>query len=536
MSLSESVSSSTSSSSLSVTAILSDHRSTDQLEKSSGSAKLLEKSSGSAKLLERSSGSRSANSKTLSTRLKILETRPVNLALNLMKRSSEGDLNYNSKLPSGSDGLVSLEHRANIIKIKLPIYKCTSLSLSPISNKSTKTRYKRLPIERLGGSNPFVRIFSSHSWLVYIPNFLEKMDADKLFDEIYKKTPWVWEDSFYGNPPARKKKWYGDFDYKYSGKVQKKDPNIPLCLIKLMKRVEDMANELMVKYEGDAKKISVDKGDAKNISVDKGDDKKIIIDRDRKDSIKSNKKIKINVKNKSSTSDVKEDIVSDIKDNYGTRYGFNIIDEKDTTIDKTVNDIRDVKTVNDIRDVKTVNDIRDVKTVNDIRDVKDNNDTTIDKSVNDIKDDKDNNDDKNKSENKLVNYSGILINLYESGKHSITFHADSEIDLAPGKPISSVTLGQERIFKMRAEPTPENFAIGNKLSNQSTLGSNARSKSTISRQEILPATMYIKLAHGSYLSMGGDIQQHWKHGIDKDETTKPRINMTFRQYSGQSDL
>jgi alkylated DNA repair dioxygenase AlkB len=108
-----------------------------------------------------------------------------------------------------------------------------------------------------------------------------------------------------------------------------------------------------------------------------------------------------------------------------------------------------------------------------------------------------------------VLYNDVLAVLYTTGQDSVPYHRDAESTIMPNSPISSLSFGASRIFKMR----PYKSAIHKAMS-------------------ILPATMEIQLDHGALLIMGGHCQQHWSHGIDPDvNITGSRINYTFRVYN-----
>lgn len=77
------------------------------------------------------------------------------------------------------------------------------------------------------------------------------------------------------------------------------------------------------------------------------------------------------------------------------------------------------------------------------------------------------------------------------------WHADQEKVLGRNPYIASLSLGQERLFKIRHNKTGE--------------------------------TLDLALADGSLLLMGGALQHHWRHCVPKSaKATKPRINLTFR--------
>ena len=108
-----------------------------------------------------------------------------------------------------------------------------------------------------------------------------------------------------------------------------------------------------------------------------------------------------------------------------------------------------------------------------------------------------------------VDYSGILLNKYETGQHSIAWHADDETGLKKHAPIASLSLGAIRIFKMRCL----NIGIHAEM-------------------ERMPATMHISLLPGSLLIMGGQFQSYWQHSVEKQlDIVDPRINATLRHYA-----
>lgn len=117
-----------------------------------------------------------------------------------------------------------------------------------------------------------------------------------------------------------------------------------------------------------------------------------------------------------------------------------------------------------------------------------------------------------KKEKGWFNYSGVLCRLYKDGNSSLSFHSDAESTLKPLAPIVSLTLGQSRIFKLRALRTKEHLQMAK------TGGK-------------IPSTIYAPLKHGSLFIMGGTCQKHWVHAVEKDTSTKPRINLTFRAFN-----
>ena len=95
-------------------------------------------------------------------------------------------------------------------------------------------------------------------------------------------------------------------------------------------------------------------------------------------------------------------------------------------------------------------------------------------------------------------FNSVLGNLYRDGQDSMGWHADQEKVLGSNPFIASLSLGAERLFKIRHNKTGE--------------------------------TVDIKLANGSLLLMGGSLQHHWRHCVPKTQQAKSaRINLTFRK-------
>lgn len=93
-------------------------------------------------------------------------------------------------------------------------------------------------------------------------------------------------------------------------------------------------------------------------------------------------------------------------------------------------------------------------------------------------------------------YNAVLCNLYRNGNDSVGRHADAEPEMGPV--IASLSLGKERLFRLRAKDGRIVFAQ--------------------------------RLPHGSLLIMAGSTQRHFKHEVPKEShITQPRINLTFRR-------
>lgn len=95
-------------------------------------------------------------------------------------------------------------------------------------------------------------------------------------------------------------------------------------------------------------------------------------------------------------------------------------------------------------------------------------------------------------------FTTCLINLYRDGQDSNGWHSDDEKELGTNPIIASLSLGEERVFKLR-------------------------------KKEDHRITSKIPLAHGSLLLMKGRTQHTWQHQIPKTaRKIQPRINLTFR--------
>lgn len=95
-------------------------------------------------------------------------------------------------------------------------------------------------------------------------------------------------------------------------------------------------------------------------------------------------------------------------------------------------------------------------------------------------------------------FNSVLGNLYRNESDSMGWHSDNEKELGSTPCIASISLGEERLFKIRHRQSGETF------------GEN--------------------LASGSLLVMSGNFQNEWQHSVPKEKTVRgPRINLTFRQ-------
>jgi len=100
-------------------------------------------------------------------------------------------------------------------------------------------------------------------------------------------------------------------------------------------------------------------------------------------------------------------------------------------------------------------------------------------------------------------FNFVLINEYKDGSQTIGWHADDERDIEPGSVIASLSVGDERDFRLRPKDPSERHG-----------------RST---------TTSVRLRHGDLLAMHGNTQKHYEHSVPRTKKhRKPRYNLTFR--------
>lgn len=96
-------------------------------------------------------------------------------------------------------------------------------------------------------------------------------------------------------------------------------------------------------------------------------------------------------------------------------------------------------------------------------------------------------------------FNSVLLNFYRDQNDSMGMHSDDERELGRQPAIASLSLGEERTFRLQHK----------------------------TRKDL--KTVKLALPAGSLLLMQGDTQQYWRHGISKErQSCLPRINLTFR--------
>ena len=96
-----------------------------------------------------------------------------------------------------------------------------------------------------------------------------------------------------------------------------------------------------------------------------------------------------------------------------------------------------------------------------------------------------------------IPFNALLVNLYRDGQDCMGWHSDDEPELGKQPTIASISLGAERVFKIKHKHTNEQQSI--------------------------------VLQSGSCLVMNGTSQRDYLHSLPKQQKLKhPRINLTFR--------
>jgi alkylated DNA repair dioxygenase AlkB len=100
-------------------------------------------------------------------------------------------------------------------------------------------------------------------------------------------------------------------------------------------------------------------------------------------------------------------------------------------------------------------------------------------------------------------FNSVLANLYRHGQDSMGCHADDEKELGLNPVIASLSLGEQRLFKLHHKTDK--------------------------------VQLDIVLNRGDLLVMAGVLQHHWLHSVPKTKKLKaPRINLTFRKINNSS--
>ncbi|MDP5052445.1 MAG: alpha-ketoglutarate-dependent dioxygenase AlkB [Congregibacter sp.] len=98
-----------------------------------------------------------------------------------------------------------------------------------------------------------------------------------------------------------------------------------------------------------------------------------------------------------------------------------------------------------------------------------------------------------------ASFNSVLANQYRDHRDSMGLHADDERELGAQPVIASLSLGEERVFRLKH------------------------------RHDKSIKPLRLPLASGTLLVMRGDTQANWRHEVPKQtRPCGPRINLTFR--------
>lgn len=107
-------------------------------------------------------------------------------------------------------------------------------------------------------------------------------------------------------------------------------------------------------------------------------------------------------------------------------------------------------------------------------------------------------------------YNQVVVNWYENGEDDISFHSDCNYNMIDNAKILIISL--------------YNY---NEITNENLRTFIIKPKKNI---KSLKDVFEIKLEHGMIITMCGNIQNEFRHGIKKDFNVKlPRISISFRQ-------
>lgn len=114
-------------------------------------------------------------------------------------------------------------------------------------------------------------------------------------------------------------------------------------------------------------------------------------------------------------------------------------------------------------------------------------------------------------------YNQVSVNWYDDGADYIAFHRDCEIGMKGNRHISILTLNEDA-----------NDAVARHMTFKLDITPDAPTDAT--------PVLDFPLFHGSILTIGGDTQKYYRHGIKKTEIGWRRVSMSFRQFEDYDAL
>jgi alkylated DNA repair dioxygenase AlkB len=112
-------------------------------------------------------------------------------------------------------------------------------------------------------------------------------------------------------------------------------------------------------------------------------------------------------------------------------------------------------------------------------------------------------------------YNQVVVNWYKDGQDYTPQHSDCEDGMEEGADIVVISLGDERLFKIRPKNLKREEVDGD--------------MGVVAKGEGLD----VACPHGSVLTMGGQTQKFFRHGVPKSASEAPRISITFRKFKEQ---
>jgi alkylated DNA repair dioxygenase AlkB len=104
-----------------------------------------------------------------------------------------------------------------------------------------------------------------------------------------------------------------------------------------------------------------------------------------------------------------------------------------------------------------------------------------------------------------VYFDYVLMNLYLNGSSYMSWHSDGEAEEEGLNIIASISIGAERLFKLKTKPSHNIDSF------------------------LFPLKHDLSMTDGTLIAMTGDTQLGWIHSVPKTKKPKgPRINLTFR--------
>ncbi len=114
----------------------------------------------------------------------------------------------------------------------------------------------------------------------------------------------------------------------------------------------------------------------------------------------------------------------------------------------------------------------------------------------------------------ISKYNQVIVNWYANGKDYIAAHSDCQNGIVPDTGITIITLCEDQRFPRELNITPK------KLKNEVN--------------DNLYSGVTIKLQHGCIITMHGETQNYFRHGVLKSlDNLTSRISLTFRKFHQQ---